>query len=127
MLSSRMRRVSGEWRRLWLRRRRSREGDSVRVTGGARRNLTIRRLSVAHVDRRERLSRVAISVSDAIKRFDLLELAVDLAELAAHPLDVAVDRAVVDVDRLAVGGIHQLVAVLYMPRPLGEGLHQKEL
>src|SRR5215472_4475803 len=108
MLSSKMRRVSGEWRRLWLRRRRSREGDSMRAGGRARRNLTIRRLSVAQVDRRERLSGVAISVSDAIKRFDLLELAVDLAELAAHPLDVAVDRAVVDVDRLTVRRVHQL-------------------
>src|ERR1700755_941162 len=100
MLSSRMRRVSGEWRRPWVRRRRSSDGDSTRVDGGARRSH--RRLSDAQNHGRDPREGVALSVSDAIKRFDLLELAVDLAELAAHALDVAVDRAVVDVDRLAV-------------------------
>src|SRR4051794_22164851 len=73
------------------------------------------------------VSRIAVAVSDAIERFDLLELRVDLAELAPHALDMAVDRAVVHVDRLAVGGIHQLVAVLDVPRPLGERLQQQEL
>src|SRR5665213_1816754 len=126
MLSSRMRRVSGEWRRPWLRRRRSSDGDSLRAAARARRrNVGSRRFSVARRGRRG--SGVAVSVSDAIERFDLLELAVDLAELAADPLDVAVDRAVVDVDRLAVGGIHQLVAVLDVAGPLGERLQQQEL
>src|SRR6516165_10368407 len=125
MLSSRMRRVSGEWRRLWARRRRSSDGDSVRARGGARRSH--RRLNDAQDDRRDPRSRVAISVSDAIKRFDLLELAVDLAELAAYPLDVTVDRAVVDVDRFAVRGIHQLVAVLHVAGSFGERLQEKEL
>src|SRR6478672_6457056 len=72
-------------------------------------------------------SGVAIPVTDAIQRFDLLELGIDLTELAAHPLDMAVDRAVVHVDRLAVGGIHQLVAVLDVAGPLSERLQQQEL
>src|SRR5882672_2454475 len=131
MLSSRMRRVSGEWRRVALLRRRRSEGDSVsRADAGA----AARRPSAAAIrepkpcspNQRRPGSGVAVSVSDAIKRFDLLELAVDLAELAAHPLDVAVDRAVVDVDRLAVGGVHQLVAVLDVSRPLGQRLQEQE-
>src|SRR5258707_5346525 len=132
MLSSRMRRVSGEWRRVALRRRRSSEGDSA---GRAGAGAAPRRLNAAAIreprpcspNRRRTGSGVAVSVSDAIKRFDLLEFAVDLAELAAHPLDVAVDGAVVDIDRLAVGGVHQLVAVLHMARPLGQRLQKQEL
>src|ERR1700738_4785279 len=132
MLSSRMRRVSGEWRRVALRRRRSSEGDAA---GRAGAGATLRRLNAAAIrepkpcspNRRRPGSGVAVSVSDAIKRFDLLELAVDLAELAAHALDMAVDRAVVDVDRLAIGRIHQLVAVLDVTGPLGERFQQQEL
>src|SRR5471032_1479165 len=131
MFSSRMRRVSGEWRLLWLRRRRSSDGDSTRATARdtRRRNRGSSRFSVVVNEPRcdPRGSGVAVSVSDAIERFDLLEFAVDLTELAAHALDVAVDGAVVDVDRLAVGGIHQLVAVLDVPRPLSERLQQQEL
>src|SRR5471030_1392596 len=127
MFSSRMRRVSGEWRLLWLRRRRSSDGDSARATARdtRRRNRGSSRFSV--VVNEPRGSGVAVSVSNAIKRFDLLEFAVDLAELAAHALDVTVDGAVVDVDGLAVGGVHQLVAVLDVPGPLGERLQQQEL
>src|ERR1700730_12483157 len=127
MLSSRMRRVSGEWRRVALRRRRSSDGDSA---GRAGAGATLRRPNAAAIrepkpcspNRRRPGSGVAVSVSDAIERFDLLDLAVDLAELAAHPLDVAVDGAVVDVDRLALGGVHQLVTVLHVARPLGQRL-----
>ena len=58
------------------------------------------------------------AVADTIERFDHLEVVVDRLELLAQPLDVAVDRAVVDVDVLAVGGVHQLVAVLDVAGPL---------
>src|SRR5262245_43890647 len=114
MFSSRMRRVSGEERRVALGRRRSSGGGPAadgRDGSGPRRPsaAAIRAPNPCSPNRRAG-SGVAVSVSDAIKRFDLLELAVDLAELATHPLDVAVDGAVVDVDRLAVGGVHQLVA-----------------
>src|ERR687895_662981 len=104
MFSSRMRRVSGEKRRVALGRRRSSDGVSPAAARGA---ASSRCPSAAAIRARRPCSPnlrpgsgVAVSVSDAIKRFDLLELAVDLAELAAHALDVAVDRAVVDVDRL---------------------------
>src|SRR3546814_423876 len=68
-----------------------------------------------------------VAVTDAIERFDLLEVVVDVAELLAQPLDVAVDGAVVDIDGLAVGRIHQLVAVLHVARPLGQRLQDEEL
>src|SRR5258705_9531524 len=129
MLSNRMRRVSGEWRRLALLRRRSREGASAGRAGVEARRpsaAAIREPMPCSPNQRRPGSAVAVSVSDAIKRFDPLELAVDLAELATDPLDVAVDGAVVDVDRLAVGGVHELVAVLHMARPFGERLQQQE-
>src|SRR5690349_12245823 len=55
---------------------------------------------------------VAVAVSDAIERLDQREVVVDRLELLPEPLDVAVDRPVVDIDVLAVGGVHQLVAAL---------------
>src|SRR4051794_23418024 len=70
---------------------------------------------------------VAVAVSDAIKRLDLREIVVGRLELLAQPLDVAVDGAVVDVDVFAVGGVHQLVAALDVPRPERQRLEDEEL
>jgi hypothetical protein len=47
---------------------------------------------------RRRGSAFAVSIADAIQGFDRVELGIDLPELLAHALDVAVDRAVVDID-----------------------------
>src|SRR6266571_658174 len=63
-------------------------------------------------------SAFAVSVTDAIEGFDLPEFRIDGLELLAQPLDVAIDRAVIDIDVLAIGGIHQLVAVFDVPRTL---------
>src|SRR4051812_24589394 len=57
-------------------------------------------------------SAVAVSITDAIEGFDLREFRIDGLELLAQTLDVAVDRAVVDINVLAIGRVHQLVAVL---------------
>src|SRR4051812_33017450 len=43
---------------------------------------------------RIRASAVAVSIANAIERFDLREIVVHRLELLAQPLDVAVDRAV---------------------------------
>src|SRR5580704_12494299 len=50
------------------------------------------------------------AVADAVKRFDHLEIVVHHLELLAQPLDVAVDGAVVDIDLVVIGRIHQRVA-----------------
>src|SRR5687767_14661852 len=50
------------------------------------------------------------AVTDSIERFDGVEIRVDGAELAANALDVAVDRAVVDIDVVLIGDVEQLVA-----------------
>src|SRR5882757_6326244 len=92
-----MRRVSGEKRR-----RRGRSAVTGRTTASR----------PASAGRSPAVSTVAVAVSDAIQRLDLGELAVDHLELLAQPLDVAVDRPVVDIDVLAIGRVHQLVATL---------------
>src|SRR3546814_10145963 len=38
---------------------------------------------------------------------DRVEFGIDLAELAAQALDVAVDRAVVDINIVLIGGVHR--------------------
>ena len=48
-------------------------------------------------------------------------------ELLAQPLDVAVDGAVVDIDLVVIGGVHQRVAALHhagaaAPAPAGSGI-----
>src|SRR5881227_2915345 len=72
-------------------------------------------------------SAVAVSITDAIEGFDLAEFGVDRLELLAQALDVAVDRAVIDVDVLAVSRIHQLIAVFDVTRTLRQGFEDQEL
>src|SRR5690606_205091 len=76
--------------------------------------------------RSEERSGSAVAVSDAIERFDLSEFGINRLELSSEPFDVAVDRAVVDVDVLAVCGIHELVAALHIARPYGEGPEEQK-
>src|SRR5579864_4653225 len=71
-------------------------------------------------------SAIAVSISDAIEGFDLRELSIDCLELFAQTLDVAVDRAVVHVDVLAVRGVHQLVAVFDVAGALCQRLENQE-
>src|SRR5690606_10756057 len=60
-----------------------------------------------------------VTISDAIERFDRVELRVHFAELLAHALDVAVDRAVVDIDLIVIGRVHQRIAALHIAGALG--------
>src|SRR6478672_8152460 len=66
------------------------------------------------------------TVSDSVKRLDPLEAGVDGAKLAPQPLDVAVDRAVVDIDVFLIGDVHQLVARLYDAGTLRQRLQDHE-
>jgi hypothetical protein len=61
-------------------------------------------------------STVAVSIPDAIECFDLREIRIDVLEFLAQAFDVTVDRPVVDINVLAIGRIHQLVAVFDVPR-----------
>src|SRR6187431_2321110 len=86
--------------------------------------------SVKRRDQRSPSSRSSFlckAVSNAIERLDRLELAVDLAELAPHALDVAVDGEVVDIDVVLIGDVHQLIARLDHAGSLGERLENHEL
>src|SRR5207237_10181706 len=73
------------------------------------------------------VSAVAVSITDAIKGFDLAEFGIDRLELLAQALDVAVDRAVIDVDMLAIGRVHQLIAIFDVTRTLRQRLEDQEL
>src|SRR4051812_19003836 len=75
---------------------------------------------------RPRPSLLAKAVPDAVERLDRPELAVDGAELAAHALDMAVDGAIVDIDVVLIGDVHQLVARFHNARPLGKRLEDQE-
>src|SRR5215510_2276363 len=69
--------------------------------------------------------RLLEAIADAVKGLDDVEVVVCLLELLAQPLDVAVDGAVVDVDLVVVGGIHQRVARLDHARTCGERLQDE--
>src|ERR1051325_11757099 len=73
-----------------------------------------------------RASLLAKTISYAVERLDRSEFIVDHAELAAHPLDVAVDGAVVDIDVVLIGDGHQLVPRFDHAPPLGERLQDQE-
>src|SRR6185437_16737001 len=50
------------------------------------------------------------TIADAVQCLDHLEIVVDHLELLAQTLDVAVDGAIVDIDLIVIGRIHQRVA-----------------
>src|SRR6516165_2928293 len=53
------------------------------------------------------------TVTDPVERFDHFEVVVDHLELLAQPLDVAVDGAIVDINPVVIGGIHQRVSTFH--------------
>src|SRR5262249_38669809 len=67
------------------------------------------------------------SIADAIQRFDHIEVVVGPLELLAQSLDVAVDGAVIDVDLIVIGRVHQRVAALDHAGPARERLQDQEL
>src|SRR5262245_63050215 len=67
------------------------------------------------------------AIADAVESLDHIEVVVDLLELLAQPLDVAVDSAIVDVHLIVVGRIHQGIARLDDARPRRERLEDEEL
>src|SRR5712671_7829900 len=71
-------------------------------------------VSIAIAARRD--LRLLEAITDPIERLDLIEVVVGLLQLLANPLDVAVDGAIVDVDLVVVGGIHQRIARLHHAR-----------
>src|ERR1700759_5604446 len=68
----------------------------------------------------------AIAIADAIQRLDRVEIVGHHLELLAQPLDVAVDRAVVDIDLVVIGRVHQAVAALHEAGPLRQRLQDEE-
>src|SRR5436189_6393810 len=66
------------------------------------------------------------SISNAVEGLDRFEIGIDLPEFPAQPLDMAVDRAIVDIDIVLIGGVHQLIARFHEARPLGEGFQDQE-
>src|SRR5262245_43331011 len=67
------------------------------------------------------------TIADAIKRFDHLEIVVNDLEFLAQTLDVAVDGAIIDIDLIVVGGVHQRVAALDHAGTSCERLQDQEL
>src|SRR5262245_18448458 len=66
------------------------------------------------------------TITDAIKRLNHLEIVVNYLEFLARPLDVAVDRAVVDVNLVIVRGVHQRVAAFDHARTSLERLQDEK-
>src|SRR5579884_713250 len=119
MLTARMRRVSGDTRQRRAPPLFSR-GRWRGVSAGAADPVCLSSVCLAVASAVG--STVAISVPDAIQRFDLRKVVVDGLKFLAQPLDVAVDRAIVHIDVLAIGRVHQLVAVLDVAGTVGERL-----
>src|ERR1044071_9875872 len=67
------------------------------------------------------------AIAYAVQGLDRLECRVEGAEFAPQPFDVAVDGAVVDIDVVLIGDVHQLVARLVHSGALGERFQDHEL
>ena len=67
------------------------------------------------------------AVPNTIECIDHVEAAVHHPEFLAHSLDVAINGSFVDMDIIAIGGIHQCVATFYYSRAAREQLQKKKL
>src|SRR5579862_5837317 len=65
-------------------------------------------------------SRFLETIADAIERLDHLKVVVHDLELLAQALDVAVDGAVVDIDLIVIGRVHERVAAFHHAGSGGE-------
>src|SRR5438309_11413295 len=70
--------------------------------------------------------RFAEPVSDSVKGFDHFEVVVDSLGLLAQSLDVAVDRAVIDIDLLIISRIHQRITAFYDTGALRQRMQDQE-
>src|SRR5947208_13085034 len=66
------------------------------------------------------------AVADAVKGLDHLKIVVHHLELLAEPLDVAVDGAVVDIDLVVIGRIHQRITAFHHAGARRQGLQNQE-
>src|SRR5215213_9868513 len=66
-------------------------------------------------------------IADAVERLDHVEALVDDLELLAQALDVAVDGAVVHVNLIVIGRVHERVAAFHDARALRKRLQDEEL
>src|SRR5690606_13096326 len=71
-------------------------------------------------------SALVVPVADAIEGFDRVEVRIDVPELLAKPLDVAVDCSVVDIDLIVIGRVHELIAALHVAGALGQRLKDEK-
>ncbi len=67
------------------------------------------------------------AVAHPVQGFDHLEIVVHHLELLAQPLDVAVDGAIVDINLIVIGRVHQRVAALHHARARRQRLQDQEL
>src|SRR5690606_6418527 len=66
------------------------------------------------------------AIADAVEGLDHLEIVVHGLDLLARPFDVAVDGAVVHIDLVVIGGVHQRVARLDHARAQRQCLQDEE-
>src|ERR1700692_1848835 len=66
------------------------------------------------------------TIADAVKRLDHIEIVVAGLALLAQPLDVAVDGAVVDIDLIVVGRVHQRIAAFHHAGTAGQRLQNQK-
>src|SRR5437764_6226424 len=53
------------------------------------------------------------TIADPVKSFDHVEVIVGRFEFLAQPFDVAIDGAVVDIDLIVIGGIHEGITAFH--------------
>src|SRR5690606_21487897 len=101
-----------------------RASSSVRLA--MRFSPTLNRNFPSGFHRSGRMSAFPVAIADAIKRFDCVEGVIDFLEFLAQALDVAVDGAVIYIDLVVIGGIHQRIPALHIAGALGERLKDQK-
>src|SRR5258708_35134736 len=74
-----------------------------------------------------RPSALLVAIAHPVKRLDGIELVVDRLEFLAQALDVRIDCAIIDIDLIVIGRIHEIIPALDEAGPLRQRLQDEEL
>jgi hypothetical protein len=67
------------------------------------------------------------AITDTVQRFDHVEFVVAGLEFFAQPFDVTVNGAIVHIDLIVIGRVHQGVAAFHYARAARQGLQDQKL
>ena len=84
------------------------------------------KLACSYASQRKLLG-LSEAIADAVERFDHFKIGIDQLELFTQSLDVTVNRAVVNIYLIVIGGVHERVSAFHHAGTLGQCMQDQKL